>query len=96
MLKMNLFLKNSFVFLGLVLYKNYENSLEKLFDYIPQLRFLAFQNSLWSSKYDQIHGSDSKFKFLFQNKGLHLWVVWAFSPLIFAKKILMFETFSRP
>ena len=33
------------------------------------LRFLAFQNSHWSSKYDEIHGSDSKFEFLFKNKG---------------------------
>ena len=37
MLKLNLFLKNSFVFLGLILYKNHKNSLEKLFDYISQV-----------------------------------------------------------
>ena len=54
------------------------------------LRSLAFQNYPWSSKYDKIHGSDSKFKFFFQNKGLHLWVVWAIFPLFLAKKILSF------
>ncbi len=37
MLQLNLFLKNSFVVLGLILYKNHKNSLEKLFVYIPQV-----------------------------------------------------------
>ena len=36
------------------------------------LRFLAFQNCPWSSECAKNHGSDSKFKFLFQNKGLQI------------------------
>ena len=36
------------------------------------LRFLAFQNCPWSSQCAKNHGSDSKFKFLFQNKGLQI------------------------
>ena len=57
------------------------------------LRFLAFQNSHWSSQYDKIHGSDSKFKFLFQNKGLYLWVIWDTFSLILAPKLLKFCSF---
>ena len=34
------------------------------------LQFLAFKNCPWSSEYDKIHGSDSKFKFVIQNEDL--------------------------
>ena len=87
------FRKNLFLFLALFFIKIIKIVLKNCLTIF--LRFLAFQNSHWSSKYDKIHGSDYKFKFLFQNKGLPLWVVWAFSPLILAK-IKKFWTVSRP
>ena len=54
------------------------------------LRFLAFQNYPWSSKYDKIHGSDSKFKFFFKTKAFIYGWFEPFSPYFWQKKILSF------
>ena len=61
------FFKILLLFLALFCHINHKIVFKNYLTRFP--RFLAFQNCPWSSEFDKIHGSESKFKFLFQNEG---------------------------
>ena len=60
--------KTIFYFLALFCKSNSKIVLKNYLTILPW--FLAFKNCPWSSEYDKIHGSDSKFKVLIQNEDL--------------------------
>ena len=64
----SVFVKLFFYFLALLYKSNSKIVVKNHLTIFPW--FLAFKNCPWSSEYDKIHGSDSKFKFLIQNEDL--------------------------
>ena len=73
----SIFVKLFFYFLALFCKSNSKIVLKNYLTIFPL--FLAFKNCPWSSEYDKIHGSDSKFKFFIQNEDLQFSTMVTFS-----------------